>query len=152
MEYLESGDVSDEEFKQALQDTLDSISDAIDVKSEGYVKIINQLTSQAKIIKEEERRLENKRKSLESNVKRMKEILYQEMEATGKTKIKTPLFSIWVQNNPLSVDVIDESNIPNEYWKPQSPTLDKKLLLDDLKSGKSVPGATTKQTQGVRFR
>ncbi|MGE0857439.1 MAG: siphovirus Gp157 family protein [Hyphomicrobiaceae bacterium] len=33
------------------------------------------------------------------------------------------------------------SRIPSEFWKPQPPRLDKKVVLDALKAGAVVPGA-----------
>ena len=63
------------------------------------------------------------------------------MKVTGKTKFKGQLFSFSIQKNPPSVNVIDEKLIPEEYFIPQEPTLDKKRLLTDIKSGAEIPGA-----------
>lgn len=36
--------------------------------------------------------------------------------------------------------VVDESQIPSQYWKPQAPKLDRKALRDSAKSGEEIPG------------
>ena len=74
------------------------------------------------------------------------------MITMGKEKIKTDKFTIHIQNNPQSVDIKDESDIPYTYYVEQQPKLDKRALLDDLKNGVKVPGVEVKQTRGVRFR
>ena len=37
---------------------------------------------------------------------------------------------------------MNEAEIPEPYWIPQPPKLDRKGVLDALKSGTMVPGAT----------
>lgn len=42
---------------------------------------------------------------------------------------------------PRKLIVTDESQIPTRFFKPQPPKLDRKELLDALKSGEVIPGA-----------
>lgn len=153
LDLLQSVDVStNEEYRQILEDTLESISDALDDKVEGYVKIIDQMRSDREMLKTERDRINERIKSLNNNVKRMQEVLYDTLKASGKDKVKTPLYSIWIQQNPPSVEVLDELEIPESYWIEQLPTLDKRQLLADLKEGKKVKGAQIKQGEGIRYR
>lgn len=155
LDLLESVDVtSDPEYAQAMKDTLDSVNDAFEDKVEGYVMVANQLNHDIKMVKEEIDRLADKRRALQNNLDKLKEALTEEMEGTGKTKIKTPRFSIWVQNNPESLQVKDESHIPSEYFIEQEPKLDKRELLKYLKLNRdeSLEGVEIVQTRGVRYR
>ena len=153
LDLLQSVDVStNDEYRQILEDTLESISDALDDKVEGYVKIIDQMRSDREMLKVERDRINARIKSLNNNVKRMQTVLYDTLKASGKDKVKTPLYSIWIQQDPPSIEVLDELEIPNEYWVEQLPTLDKRQLLTDLKEGKEVKGAQIKQGEGVRYR
>jgi chaperonin cofactor prefoldin len=141
-----------EDGENGLEDTLESLNDAIEDKAVGYAKVMKNLEAQAKAIKDEEERLADRRKSLESNVKRLKESLEQSMINVNMKKIKTELFSFNIQKNPPSVEVLNDSAIPESYFIPQEPKLDKKAILTDLKNGFEVPGAEIKQTEGLRIR
>lgn len=153
LDLLQSVDISNnEEYQQILEDTLASISDALDTKADGYVKVIAQMKSDQEMLKVERDRINARIKSLNNNVKRMQEVLYDVLKASGKDKVKTPLYSIWIQQNPPSVEILDEVVIPKSYWVEQLPTLDKRQLLADLKEGKEIKGAQIKQGEGIRYR
>lgn len=141
-----------EDGQEGLTDTLESLNDAIEDKAVGYAKVMKNLEAQAKAIKDEEERLADRRRSLESNVKRLKESLEQSMISVNMKKIKTELFSFNIQKNPPSVDVINEKEIPESYFIPQDPKLDKKAILTDLKNGVEIPGTAIKQSEGLRIR
>jgi hypothetical protein len=38
--------------------------------------------------------------------------------------------------------VVDQDIIPEDYWKPQDPRLDRQGLISALSSGREVPGAS----------
>lgn len=82
----------------------------------------------------------------------MKESLKEAMEATGKTKFKTALNCYNIQNNPPSLEVTEEKDIPKEFWLSQAPKLDRKSLLKFLKENSDVPGVAIKQTRSLRVR
>src|SRR5699024_976008 len=114
-----------EDGQEGLEDTLHSILDAIEDKADGYAKVIRNIEAQAQAIKEEEKRLSNRRKSLENSIKRMKKSLEEVMIQHDKRRIKTDLFTFNIQDNPASVKVIDEDKIPKDYLIEQAPKIDK---------------------------
>lgn len=59
------------EGAEGLEDTLESLNDAIEEKAVGYAKVIKNIEGQVLAIKEEEKRLAERRRSLESNIKRL---------------------------------------------------------------------------------
>jgi hypothetical protein len=67
-------------------------------------------------------------------------------------RIKTELFTFNIQKNPPSVEVLNDSAIPKNYFVEQDPVLNKKAILADLKNGIEVPGAEMKQSEGLRIR
>lgn len=141
-----------EDGQEGLEDTLESLNDAIEEKAVGYAKVMKNLEGQANAIKEEEKRLADRRKYLENNIKRLKESLQENMVENGMKKIKTDLFSFNIQKNPASVDVLSSNDIPDNYLVPQEPKIDKKLILGDLKEGKEIPGVQIKQGESLRIR
>lgn len=60
---------------------------------------------------------------------------------TGLKKVERALATLSLRAVPPSVVVVEEADIPSDYFEPQPPKLDKRALLDALKSGEKVPGA-----------
>jgi len=138
LELAEDPDIDE----QAFLDTLEGIEGALEDKADNYAKIMRMLDGDALAIREEERRLEARRKAIENNIKRMKSALQFAMQTTGKTKFKTTLFSFGIRKNPPSV-VIDAANVrdfPEQYVIEAEPVLDKKALKDALKAGEDMTG------------
>ena len=135
-----------------LTDTLDALTDAIEDKAENTAKIIKQLEANAEMLANEIKRLSERKTSAENNAKRLKVYLQEQLEKVGKTKIKGEIFTVAIQNNPQSVDVLDERLIPSAYFIEQAPKLDRKELLAHLKSGETIPGVAVKQSRSLRIR
>jgi len=66
--------------------------------------------------------------------------------------VKGTLFTISIQNNPPSVNIQDDATVPEKYYIPQPPKLDKRALIEDLKAGAQYEGIELVQTKGVRIR
>ncbi|MGM0220035.1 siphovirus Gp157 family protein [Enterococcus sp. AZ126] len=137
---------------ETLKDTLDSIDEAIEIKVENTAKVVRSLEGNVDAIDAEIKRLTAKKSTLNNNIKGIKSYMQESMEQVGKDKIKGQLFNIGIQNNPQSVNVMDEKKINMNYFIEQPPKLDKKLLLADLKEGKEVEGAEIQQTRSLRIR
>ena len=144
--------IAEQGDEQALNDTLESINDALEDKADGYVSVIKSLESDNKAIDDEIKRLQQRKTTNKNGIDRLKESLKVYMEATGKTKFKTALNSYTIANNPPSLNVLDEKLIPTDYWVPQAPKLNKKDALAELKEGKEIPGVEVKQTRSLRVR
>ena len=151
--YLQVYDViAEQEDEQILKDTLASINDAIEEKADGYVAVIKSLEADNHAIDEEIKRLRQRKTSNQNGVKRLKESLQKVMEQTGKEKFKTSLNSYSIANNPHSLDIIDETLIPKQYYVEQKPKLDKKELLKAVKGGLELKGVELKQSRSLRVR
>ncbi|MDW4380489.1 siphovirus Gp157 family protein [Staphylococcus saprophyticus] len=144
--------IAEQGDEQTLTDTLASINDALEDKADGYVAVIKMLEGDNKAIDDEIKRLQQRKTTNKNGIDRLKKSLKEAMETTGKTKFKTALNSYTIANNPPSKDVVDEKLIPKDYWVSQAPKINSKLLLDDLKAGKEIPGVELKRTQSLRVR
>ena len=145
---LEDGEIEQEQVKS----TLENVEDELEVKAENYAIIMKELDAQAKAIKEEEDRLAQRRKSLESNSKWLKEQLEYAMNLQGKRKFKTNLFSFGVQNNPKSVKLDVDSSLLDERFQKITITADKTAIKKALEAGETIDGAELVQTEGLRIR
>ena len=140
------------EDPQVIADTMEGLEGEIEYKADGYARVLRQLEYDAAAIKAEEKRLANRRKTIEGNITRLKDSLFQAMKTTGKEKFKTDLFSFGIQKNPPSV-ALDGGVVPERYLVPQSPTLDRPLMLKDLKRGIDLTGiAHIEQGESLRIR
>ncbi len=138
--------------EQTLADTMESLNYEIEEKADGYAKIIQSLKAQVEGLKGEIERLQNRKRTIESNIDRLKLNLEGSMRAIGKTKFKTDLFSFGIQKNPASVNIIDESKIPKEYLIPQEPKIDKKGIIDFVKEHGNTEYAELTQGESLRIR
>ena len=147
-ELLENPDIPQEMILEALN----SIEGDIFEKLENIVKLYKSNEAEIKVFKNEEDRLSKNRKAMENGNKRLKEYLETSLKALGKDKIKSGLFTLSIQKNPSSVNVVDFEAIPEDYLKFKEPDIDRKAILEDLKQGRTVPGAELIQTEGLRIR
>ncbi|WP_334409083.1 siphovirus Gp157 family protein, partial [Escherichia coli] len=144
--------IAEQGDETVLIETLQSINDALEEKADGYVAVIKTLEADNVAIDEEIKRLRQRKTSNQNGISRLKESLQFSMESTGKEKFKTALNSYSIANNPPSLDVVEESLIPKEYWLSQAPKLNKKDLLKDIKNGADIKGVEVKQTRSLRVR
>ncbi|EGQ0319484.1 siphovirus Gp157 family protein [Staphylococcus pseudintermedius] len=144
--------IAEQGDETVLIETLQSINDALEDKADGYVAVIKTLEADNVAIDGEIKRLRQRKTSNQNGISRLKESLQFSMESTGKEKFKTALNSYSIANNPPSLDVVEESLIPKEYWLSQAPKLNKKDLLKDIKNGADIKGVEVKQTRSLRVR
>ena len=147
LELVDNPDVPTE----MLEESLNSIDDEIDTKAENIAKVIKSIESDVAGLKGEEKRLADRRKSLEGRIDNLKEYVEGSMRAVGKEKIRGKAFTLGIQRNAPSVDIIDEDVIPEQYFITKK-ELSKKDILVALKKGEEVPGAAIKQTESLRIR
>lgn len=144
--------VDDEADIEAIQDTLEGLEGMITDKAESIAKLIKSIEADEQAIKAEEERLYNRRKALENRRNSIKEYLESQLIVAGIDKVKGTMFTIAIQNNPPSVNIRDDATVPDKYYVPQPPKLDKRALIEDLKAGAQYEGIELVQTKGVRIR
>lgn len=149
MDLLENPEVDFELIEQSLN----IIDEEFNDKADNIAKLMRDIGYDIDALKNEEKRLADRRKALENRHKSLKDYLEQNMRAINKPKFKTTFFSYNIQKNPPSLDVIDESLIPEDYIKTELvKTIDKKTILAELKAGKEIEGCSIKQSESLRIR
>ncbi|MBU5424975.1 siphovirus Gp157 family protein [Tissierella pigra] len=146
--------ISDDEVgNEALEKALEDIKDNIELKAENMAKLIKNIDGDIEVLKTEEERLADRRKALENKKENIKTYLENQLKIMKVDKVKTPLFTVALQNNPQSVNILDEELIPNDYKKTVTTTsISRKDLLDDLKQGLIIDGVELRQTKSLRIR
>ncbi len=138
---------------EAALDTLEGIEGQLQEKAVNVAKFMQNLDATAKAIKEAEQQMARRRKAIENRARWIKDYLKANMEAAGITKIESPWFNLSIQKNPPSVDVVDETALPDDY-KTEVVTvkIDKAAIKEALKEGEEVPGAVLRQGTRLAVR
>ena len=137
---------------EVLADTMEGLDYEIEVKADGYAKIIRQLTADSEAYKVEIARLEKCKKTVENSIDSLKRRLKASMEAMEKDKIKTDLFTLSIRKNPPKVVFDEELPIPKKYLIPQEPKVDTASIKEDLKKGEDLKFARLVQETRVDIR
>lgn len=129
---------------QCLLDTLEGVQGEYEIKLEAYCKVIKNLEADMEALKNEAKRLTDKRKTLENNVDRLKKAMFDSMKATNTPKVKGQLFTVAIQRNGGKTPVVqapdvDLSKLPDELVVvTEKPNLD--AIRELLEAGKVVDG------------
>ncbi|EHN62095.1 hypothetical protein HMPREF0557_00649 [Listeria innocua ATCC 33091] len=149
--YLRVQELLEENKTEAVEDTLDALTDGFHDKAENIVKIIKSLAADAEMAGKEAKRLLKRKQALENNVQKLKNYLQTEMERMEIRKINSTLFTIQIQKNPASVEIVDEALL-KPFFLLQEPKIDKKRIAEILKSGEEVKGARLVESESIRIR
>ncbi|EAG6952144.1 siphovirus Gp157 family protein [Listeria monocytogenes] len=143
-------DIAEQLEAETLKDTLDAITESIEVKAENTAKVIKTVNAEIEVLDTEIKRMSSRKSTLKNNVESMKRYLKEELEKVGLDKVKGQHLTIRIQNNPQGVLVEDESKL-GAYLVEQPKKLDRKAILADLKDGKEIDGAEIQQGRSLRI-
>ena len=148
---------SAEDILQVIHDTLWAVDGEHDVKMEGYAKVIRNLEAQTKAIKDEEQRLASRRKTIESNIDRLKAAMLDSMRALGKTKAGGDIFTISVQKNGGKAPLLLKPgvlplDVPEEFQDIRI-DFDKESIREALVAGRELDfAAFGERGESIRIR
>jgi hypothetical protein len=126
--------------EETLTDTLEGASDLPQL----LIAVLRSREVDLSLIEALHRRLEAQRARLErlqSRAEQKRVLVTTAMQEAGLKRLVAPDFTVSLRAGPPKVVVIDESQIPAEFWVARLPRLDRQQLLAALKAGRSVPGA-----------
>ena len=146
LDMIQNGEYTEEE----LADTMEGLDGEIEIKADGYAKVIKEIEGNVSTIKAEIDRLSGKKSALDNSIKSLKQSLEMAMRTTGKVKFKTDLFSFNIAKNggKQSLDIHDE--VPSEYCKTEIKP-DNDLIRKALENGEQLPFAIL-QERGESLR
>lgn len=141
--------VSDGEMSaNDLKDTFEGLEGQFNEKAVSLIHIVNNMDSDTAEIDAEIARLQNRKKAIKNKMDSMREYLRTNMEATGITNIKCPLFSITLAKGRDIAMIDNEADVPDELIEVsvvQKPN--KAEILKKLKAGEDVPGCRMEKTK-----
>ena len=150
-EFLDQAE-DETELKYAL-DLITELEVELETKVENTAKLIKSFEAESEKFKTEAKRLSDKSTSYANKAKSLKDWIHDSFYQNGIDRIKGDLFTVALQNNPVSLDIESVDKIPKEYLIEQEPRVDKRALLKDIKDhGVYVEGVGLKQDKHVRIR
>lgn len=116
----------------------------------GYIRN-NELTVEA--MKNEEKRISEQRKVLENRITKFKEYVKECMEKNNITKIETGLGNLSTAKSPISVEIINEDEIPEEFKTEVVTTkIDKKAITDNFRETGEIPNGVKINTDNTYLK
>lgn len=146
--------VDADELTDADAQRLDELGHAIEVKAANIIALTEKMEHFASYCKDEEKRIAEKRKSVENRIAWMKRYLQNCMEAAGVMTIEAGTHKVALQKSPPSLEITDEVIIPAKFFTiiPATTQLDKVAVKEAIKKGEAVPGCSLKQSFHLRVR
>lgn len=146
---MENDEMTEEDKKKVEQE----LTLLLQQKSQniiGYVRN-NELTIEA--MKAEEKRISDTRKSLENRNANFKQYVKECMEGNGITKIETGLGMLSIAKSPISVEVVNEDEVPSEYKQEVTTVnIDKKAIANNFKATGEIPNGVNIYTENTNLR
>lgn len=137
---MELADSNDPEDQQAFQDTLDGLVGMIEQKADQYCTALDMIKGNIAAHDMEIQRLQERKRVMENNVKRMKDALLAAMVAMDEKRLKTELYSITRCTNggkqPMKID----GDVPDNYKRIVYEN-DTDKIRADLEQGIELPFA-----------
>jgi len=133
---------------------LDDIAELAENKAIAVASFIKNAEAERAAIEVAKRAMADRESRLNNKVNYLMEYLKTNMEACGISEItRSPYFTIKLKKCPLSVDVINEKELPVQYLKVKEViTPDKIKMKEDLIAGVLIQGAALKQNTRVEIR
>jgi hypothetical protein len=124
----------------ALTDTVDGLTNLSDMLAEIIRSRLDDLTF-CDALRGRIREMQSRLARLTERADRKQRVVAATMDDVGLNKLVEPDFTLSLRSLPPQLVVTAENTIPEAFWRPQAPKLERQALLAALKAGEQVPGA-----------
>jgi len=133
----QEGELTEEQLTELLD-----VEGGFRSKVESVAKFIKSLTCDADAIKAERKRLADRKGTLDKRIEWLKRYLLEALRATDTTKVKGELLSVSRRKAPVSCEVVNTDEIPDEFKEEVIDVkVDKKAIITRFKVlGDAIPG------------
>ena len=122
-------------------------------KSQNTMAYVRNMELTIEAMKSEEKRISEQRKLKENKLVKFKEYVKECMETNGITKIETGLGTMSIAKNPLSVEIINEDEVADEYKeKVVTVKIDKTKIKNNFKETGEIPAGVNILTNNTSLR
>lgn len=130
------------ELDEIKEETLAKLTSQLTEKTDNVVDWVNAQESYILEIEERIRLFNELKAQVKKDLDRFKEYVTNCMDRLETTKVNGRFAKISIRKPSMKVNVVNEDDIPIEYWEKRTELkLDKAQLRKDLMEGKEIPGA-----------
>lgn len=138
MNRAEAGELTEEEYNQLGEEL------AIELQNKG-TNIVGYALNEESLIDSIDiqiKRLQEFKKLKQNNLDRFKEYVKDNMERLGITKMDTELGTLSIAKNPMSVEIVNEDEVPKDFKQEiVTEKIDKTAIKKRFKeTGEMIPG------------
>jgi len=130
------GDVDED----TLVDTLEGLSTLPEMLSVAVRAVLDD-QALCEALKQRLNDLKHRLDRLETRIQATRMLVAEAMDEAGVKKIMEADFTLSLRTGVPPLQIIDEDAIPDRYWTPQPPRLERGDLKRALADGKDIPGA-----------
>lgn len=149
--------IPDEELtaeQRAAMDTyLDELAEQEASKVDSFAAFIREESAHAKFLKDEAARLASKARRAENRIGYLKARYMTIMQQAGVRKIKGNAYALSIRSTP-TVQVDDVNALDDFYCRivPARREPDKRIIMERLKGGGTLPGCRLVESESLRIR
>jgi hypothetical protein len=118
--YQDLCEIAPEPEKGAENDfsaVIDAIQDDAARKALSLARVVKVLEAEVHVLEEETRLLQTKAHARRERVALLRHRIQLELEASGRARVRDAVISLWLQQSPPAVEVIDLDSVPPEFLR-----------------------------------
>lgn len=145
----ETGEVNELDFNE-LQAMEEEMKNLLSNKSDAIIKFVKNMDSDITVLKEEEKRLKERREKLEKKKEWLKNYLMENMLKLGYTKVESTYGTLSTRKSKSTI--INENIIAKDprYWSVETKDkFDKNKIKKLIESGEEIVGAYIQENISV---
>jgi hypothetical protein len=94
-------------------------------------------------------RMQERLQRIEERIATQRRIAREAMVAAALGRIAAPDFTAFIRTGAPGLVIVDEAIIPEPFWEPRAPRLNRQALLGQLKRGVEIPGVSLAAAEPV---
>jgi len=109
-------------------------------KAEGVVYVLRNIDAEAEAYASEIKRLTERKRAADANAERLRAYVRSTMEGSNITKVKAGTFSVTLGEGPERVEVDDESQLEEEFFRTKREVSKSAILAHYKTTGEVIAG------------
>ena len=149
MDKVQEGTITEEEYNKLGEE----LALKLQQKSGNITGYIQDKNSLIDAIDVQIKRLQEYKKAEQNKIDKFKEYVKSNMERLGLIKIETELGTLSIAKSPISIEIANEDEVPNEFKTEVVTTkIDKKKIAENFKATGEIPNGVIIHTNNTSLR
>lgn len=144
---------SDTDEVETLTELYNSLGEELELKADSTRVVLSRLKSDSDYLASEIKRLQQRKKSIETNSENLKSLLMWTFQKAGLSRLKTAKATFYFSNSK-SIQISDKvkiNTLPKECIEIDY-KVDKRALKELLEQGLIIDGVTIEEKESLRIR